>query len=94
MAPYYIDIYVYQFIYIYIFWLQIALKFAGFIFTSGNGLNSFDHRLHKVRGIARADGEGEICAVIFQVELYMRLHSIPCTGSSANWADSTLVEGE
>ncbi|KAM7530673.1 hypothetical protein LguiB_034083 [Lonicera macranthoides] len=66
----------------------------GCIFTSGNGLNSFDHPLHKVRGIAREDGEGEICAVIFQVELYMRLHSIPCTGSSANWADSTPVEGE
>ena len=91
----YIHIYLCISVYVYIIlWLQIDLKFAGCIFTSGNGLNSFDHPLHKVRGIAREDDEGEICAVIFQVDLYTRLHSIPRTGSAANWADSTPVGGE
>ncbi|KAF8413894.1 hypothetical protein HHK36_001888 [Tetracentron sinense] len=59
---------------------------AGCIFMSGSGLISFDHPLHKVRAISHEDDEGRICAVIFQVDLYTRLPSIPRTGSSANWA--------
>ncbi|KAL2244465.1 UNVERIFIED_CONTAM: Allantoinase [Sesamum indicum] len=67
---------------------------AGCIFISGNGLISFDHPLNKVRGIPREDEEGNISAVIFQVDLFTRLHSIPRSGSAANWANATVVEGE
>ncbi|XP_011096293.1 stem-specific protein TSJT1 [Sesamum indicum] len=66
----------------------------GCIFISGNGLISFDHPLNKVRGIPREDEEGNISAVIFQVDLFTRLHSIPRSGSAANWANATVVEGE
>ncbi|KAA8519813.1 hypothetical protein F0562_014097 [Nyssa sinensis] len=66
----------------------------GCIFMSETGLTSFDHPLHKVRAVAREDPNGNICAVIFQVDLYTRLHSIPRTGSAANWAGATVVEGE
>ncbi|KAI3456272.1 hypothetical protein Pfo_012935 [Paulownia fortunei] len=66
----------------------------GCIFMGGTGLISFDHPLNKVRGIPREDDEGNISAVIFQVDLFTRLHSIPRTGSAANWANATAVEGE
>ncbi|PIN19737.1 hypothetical protein CDL12_07585 [Handroanthus impetiginosus] len=66
----------------------------GCIFISGNGLISFDHPLNKVRGITREDAEGNISAVIFQVDLFTRLPSIPRRGSASNWADATVVEGE
>ncbi|GFZ06223.1 hypothetical protein Acr_18g0003930 [Actinidia rufa] len=45
----------------------------GCIFMNRSGLISFDHPLNKVRAIAREDEEGNICAVIFQVDLYTRL---------------------
>lgn len=61
---------------------------------SGTGLICFDHPLHKVRAIAREDDEGNTGAVIFQVDLFTRLPSIPRTGSAANWAGATAVEGE
>lgn len=61
---------------------------------NGNGLISFDHPLHKVKAIAREDDDGKICGVIFQVDLFTRLPSIPRTGSAANWADITVQEGE
>lgn len=67
----------------------------GCIFMNGNGLMNFDHPLHKVRAIAREDDHGQITAVIFQVDLYARLPSIPRTGSASNWAASAaIVEGE
>ncbi|KAG8385562.1 hypothetical protein BUALT_Bualt03G0058100 [Buddleja alternifolia] len=66
----------------------------GCIFISRIGLISFDHPLNKVRGIPREDDEGNISAVIFQVDLFTRLQSIPRTGSAANWASAALVEGE
>ncbi|CAK9181794.1 unnamed protein product [Ilex paraguariensis] len=66
----------------------------GCLFMNQNGLISFDHPLHKVRASVREDNEGKICSVIFQVDLYKRLHSIPRTGSAANWAGATVVEGE
>ncbi|EOY28269.1 hypothetical protein QUC31_012943 [Theobroma cacao] len=66
----------------------------GCIFMNGNGLISFDHPLHKVKAIAREDDDGKICGVIFQVDLFTRLPSIPRTGSAANWADITVQEGE
>ncbi|XWS12660.1 hypothetical protein CRYUN_Cryun37aG0109300 [Craigia yunnanensis] len=66
----------------------------GCFFMNGNGLISFDHPLHKVKAIARADDDGKICGVIFQVDLFTRLPSIPRTGSAANWADITVIEGE
>ncbi|XP_022893741.1 stem-specific protein TSJT1-like [Olea europaea var. sylvestris] len=66
----------------------------GCIFMSGTGLICFDHPLHKVRAIAREDDEGNTGAVIFQVDLFTRLPSIPRTGSAANWAGATAVEGE
>ncbi|KAL3377277.1 hypothetical protein AABB24_003604 [Solanum stoloniferum] len=56
------------------------------------GLISFDHPMHKVKGIAREDDEGNVNAVIFQVDLYTKLHSIPRRGSAANWAGATTVE--
>lgn len=68
--------------------------FAGCLFMSGDRLISFDHPLYKVRAIAREDDEGEICAVVFQVDLYTRLHSIPRSGSAANWSGATAVEGD
>ncbi|OVA00581.1 DnaJ domain [Macleaya cordata] len=71
----------------------------GCIFMSGHGLVSFVHPMYKVRAIIREDDddddEGHNCTVMFQVDLYTRLHSIPRTGSAANWADATaVVEGE
>ncbi|KAK3009426.1 hypothetical protein RJ639_014135 [Escallonia herrerae] len=66
----------------------------GCIFLSGNGLISFDHPLHKVKAILREDDQGEVSAVIFQVDLYTKLRSIPRTGSAANWANVAVVEGE
>lgn len=66
----------------------------GCIYLSRIGLISFDHPLHKVRGITREDQNGNISAVLFQVDLLTRLYSIPRTGSAANWAGPTIVEGE
>ncbi|KAF3949847.1 hypothetical protein ACB098_05G084900 [Castanea mollissima] len=65
----------------------------GCIFMNGSGLTSFDHPLYKVRAIAREDDNGIICGVMFQVDLYTRLPSIPRTGSAANWADNAAVPG-
>ncbi|XVF25817.1 hypothetical protein REPUB_Repub13aG0246300 [Reevesia pubescens] len=64
----------------------------GCIFMNRNGLISFDHPLHKVKAIALEDDDGKICGVIFQVDLFTRLPSIPRTGSAANWADTTVVD--
>lgn len=70
--------------------MGMALNFAGCIFLNGNGgLMSFDHPLNKVRGIMRDDDEGNL--IVFQVDLFTRLNSIPRNGSAANWA---LVDGE
>lgn len=55
-----------------------------------NGLMSFDHPLNKVRGIVREDDGG----IIFQVDLFTRIPSIPRSGSAANWANAALVEGD
>ncbi|KAL4388612.1 hypothetical protein GQ457_09G002360 [Hibiscus cannabinus] len=67
----------------------------GCIFINGNGLISVDHPLHKVKAIAREDEDGNICGVMFQVDLFTRLPSIPRTGSASNWADAaTAVEGD
>lgn len=67
---------------------------TGCMFTNGSGLISFDHPLHKVKAIARQDDNGDVCGVLFQVDLYTRIPSIPRTGSAANWAASTAVETE
>lgn len=64
------------------------------MFMGGERLMSFDHPMNKVRGIPQEDNEGNIGAVVFQVDLFTRLHSIPRTDSAANWANATLVEGE
>ncbi|XP_041026064.1 stem-specific protein TSJT1-like [Juglans microcarpa x Juglans regia] len=66
----------------------------GCIFMNGSGLLSFDHPLHRVKAIVREDDNGHICGVIFQVDLYTRLPSIPRTGSAANWADAAVAESE
>lgn len=66
----------------------------GCIFMSGNGLVSFVHPLHKVRAVIREEDDGsngKDCTVMFQVDLYTRLPSIPRTGSASNWADATKV---
>ncbi|GMN50818.1 hypothetical protein TIFTF001_019976 [Ficus carica] len=57
---------------------------GGCIFKNGSELIRFDHPLHKVRAIAYEDDDGNISRVIFQVDLYTRIHSIPRTGSAAN----------
>ncbi|MBA0811943.1 hypothetical protein Gohar_025954 [Gossypium harknessii] len=66
----------------------------GCIFMNGNGLISIDHPLHKVKAIACQDDDGKICGVMFQVDLFTRLQSIPRNGSAANWADTAIVEGD
>nr|GEU95634.1 stem-specific protein TSJT1 [Tanacetum cinerariifolium] len=66
----------------------------GCLFKSEEGLISFDHPLNKVRGVMREDDEGYSTAVIFQVDLFTRLYSIPRTGSDANWSGVTVVESE
>lgn len=60
---------------------------------NGSGLISFEHPLYKVRAIAHEDDNGIICGVMFQVDLYTRLPSIPRTGSAANWAENAAVPG-
>lgn len=62
--------------------------------TSGSELICFDHPLHKVRATAREVDEGNTGAVIFQVDLFTKLSSIPRTGSAAYGTDATVVEGE
>lgn len=59
-----------------------------------SGLISFDHPLCKVKAIAREDDNGEVCGVVFQVDLFTRLPSIPRTGSASNWAVPALVDSE
>ncbi|PWA97869.1 nucleophile aminohydrolase [Artemisia annua] len=66
----------------------------GCLFKSEEGLISFDHPLNKVRGVVREDDEGYSTAVIFQVDLFTRLYSIPRSGSDANWLGVTVVESE
>ncbi|VFQ58895.1 unnamed protein product [Cuscuta campestris] len=66
----------------------------GCIFMSESGLTSFDHPMHKVKGTVREAEGGGIDAVIFQVDFYTRLHSIPRRGSASNWADAALVDGD
>ncbi|KAL5730284.1 hypothetical protein ACHQM5_003124 [Ranunculus cassubicifolius] len=63
----------------------------GCIFMNGSGLVSFVHPLNKVRAVAHEDDDGNISGVYFKVDLYTRIPSIPRTGSSANWADATMV---
>ncbi|KAF5207438.1 Aluminum induced protein [Thalictrum thalictroides] len=63
----------------------------GCIFKNGNGLTSFDHPFNKVRAVAHEDNDGHISAIVFKVDLYTRIPSIPRTGSSANWADTAMV---
>lgn len=58
---------------------------------NGSGLVSFVHPLNKVRAVAHEDDNGCITAVIFKVDLYTRIPSIPRTGSSSNWADAAVV---
>ncbi|XP_051125881.1 stem-specific protein TSJT1-like isoform X2 [Andrographis paniculata] len=65
----------------------------GCMFMSESGVMSFDHPLNKVRGIRREDDEGKVCAIVFQVDLFTRLQSIPRSGSASNWANPTVVEG-
>lgn len=55
---------------------------------------SFDHPLNAVRGIVREDDDGNASAVIFQVDLFTRIPSIPRSGSAANWANAAAVEGD
>ncbi|KAK9056305.1 hypothetical protein SSX86_027395 [Deinandra increscens subsp. villosa] len=66
----------------------------GCLFKSEEGLISFDHPLNKVRGVIREDDEGYGSAVIFQVDLFTRLQSIPRRGSDANWSSVTAIEGD
>ncbi|KAM7265262.1 hypothetical protein ACFE04_002945 [Oxalis oulophora] len=66
----------------------------GCIYISGRGLMSFDHPLYKVRATLHEDDGGNISGVIFQVDLLTRLLSIPRTGSGANWAETTAIEGD
>ncbi|XP_047973061.1 stem-specific protein TSJT1-like [Salvia hispanica] len=56
----------------------------GCIFINRSGLMSFDHPLNKVRGFMRED-DGR---VIFKVDPYTRIPSIPRIGSAANWANA------
>ncbi|XP_068640801.1 stem-specific protein TSJT1-like [Aristolochia californica] len=64
----------------------------GCIFMNGSGLASFVHPMHKMRAIRREDDQGQVSSVVFQVDLYARLPSIPRVGSDANWANPTTVE--
>ncbi|XP_021902241.1 stem-specific protein TSJT1-like [Carica papaya] len=66
----------------------------GCIYMNTSGLISFDHPLCKVKAIAREDDNGEVCGVVFQVDLFTRLPSIPRTGSASNWAVPALVDSE
>lgn len=67
----------------------------GCFFTSEEGLISLDHPFNKVRGVVREDDDGGYgSTVIFQVDLFTRLRSIPRRGSDANWAGVTVVEGD
>ncbi|PIA41262.1 hypothetical protein AQUCO_02300195v1 [Aquilegia coerulea] len=63
----------------------------GCFFKNGNGLVSFDHPFNKVRAVAHEDDDGHISVIIFKVDLYTRIPSIPRTGSSANWADTAMI---
>ncbi|KAK1290488.1 Stem-specific protein TSJT1 [Acorus calamus] len=64
---------------------------TGCVFLSGSGLVSFVHPMYKVRAIKREDEKGNICGVMFQVDLFSRLPSIPRVGSAANWGDSAVM---
>ncbi|KAG9441038.1 hypothetical protein H6P81_016892 [Aristolochia fimbriata] len=64
----------------------------GCFFMNGRGLASFVHPMYKVRAIKREDDEGQVSCVMFQVDLYARLPSIPRVGSNANWSSPTAVE--
>lgn len=66
----------------------------GCMFISEIGLMSYDHPLNKVKGVAREEDEGNVSAVIFQVDLFTRLQSIPRSGSASNWANATVIEGD
>ncbi|KVH89530.1 protein of unknown function DUF3700 [Cynara cardunculus var. scolymus] len=66
----------------------------GCFFTTEEGLISFDHPFNKVQGVVREDDGGYGSAVIFQVDLFTRLHSIPRRGSDANWTGVIVVEGD
>ncbi|XP_027339237.1 stem-specific protein TSJT1-like [Abrus precatorius] len=66
----------------------------GCIFINGSGLTSFDHPLHKVRGVVHEDDSGNILSVYFHVDLYTKIPSIPRTGSADNWAGAAEVKGE
>lgn len=55
---------------------------------------SFDHPLNKVRGVVREEDDGYTTAVIFQVDLFTRICSIPRRGSDANWSNVTAIESD
>lgn len=50
-----------------------------------------DHPRHKVRGIRREDEDGIVNGVLFQVDLFTRLPSVPRVGSAANWAGAAAA---
>ncbi|KAL5575432.1 hypothetical protein UlMin_017131 [Ulmus minor] len=64
----------------------------GCFFRTGCGLMSFDHPLYKVRGKAQEDGDGNICGVVFQVDLSSRLRTIPRSGSASKLSHSIANE--
>lgn len=67
---------------------------TGCIFASGTGLMSFVHPVHKVRVTRREDDNGQVCGVMFQMDLCPRIPSIPCTGRESNWDDKCFLTGE
>ncbi|GMP72455.1 hypothetical protein CsSME_00030490 [Camellia sinensis var. sinensis] len=52
------------------------------------------HPLNKIKAITWEGDEGNISTVLFQVDLFTRLRSIPRTDSSANWAGVTTIDEE
>lgn len=67
---------------------------SGCIFLSEIGLIDWDHPFNEVRGITREDLDGNISAILFQVDLFTRLYSIARRGGAANWVGLTAVKGE
>ncbi|CAA7390989.1 unnamed protein product [Spirodela intermedia] len=67
---------------------------AGCIFiNAGEGLVHVDHPRHKVRGIRREDEDGMVNGVLFQVDMFTRLPSVPRVGSAANWGAAVSSPG-
>ena len=66
--------------------LMLCDFFAGSMYHSEIGLNSFEHPENNKKAMPMIDSEGVICGANFQVDACTKINAIPRRGTEAHWA--------